>query len=70
MPRIVRFTANPAQITSGQASTLMWEVENATAVTISTVGTVQQTGTQEVRPTQTTTYTLTATNQSGEISAT
>jgi hypothetical protein len=48
----------------------MWEVENATEVSISSVGTVQQTGTQAVQPTQTTTYTLTARNQFGEVSAT
>ena len=38
------FTANPASISSGNASTLSWSVENAQTVTISTFGTVQPTG--------------------------
>jgi hypothetical protein len=45
-------------------------VENAQNVTISTIGTVQNTGTREVRPTTTTTYTLTATNPAGSVTAT
>jgi hypothetical protein len=69
VPRILRFTANPTQITSGQASTLLWAVENATSLRISSVGTVQSTGTQDVRPTQTTIYTLTATNRFGDATA-
>src|SRR5579884_50223 len=70
-PRIDRFTANPASIASGATSTLVWQVENATTVSISpTVGTVQQVGTQDVTPTQTTTYTLTASNQYGQVTAT
>lgn len=66
MPRILRFTANPTSITSGQFSALLWAVENATNVTITSLGTVQLSGTQDVRPTQTTTYTLTATNRAGQ----
>ena len=69
-PRVLNFTANPASITSGNASTLSWGVENAQNVTISTLGTVQSTGTREVRPTTTTTYTLTATNPTGSVTAT
>ena len=69
-PRIIRFTAAPMTITSGQASTLVWQVENATTVTISpTVGTVGLVGTQDVTPTQTTTYTITATNNFGQATA-
>ncbi|HYP06960.1 MAG TPA: OmpA family protein [Bryobacteraceae bacterium] len=69
-PRVLRFTADPASITSGNASTLNWAVENAQTVTISTLGTVQNSGTREVRPTQTTTYTLTATNANGSVTST
>ncbi|HZU47343.1 MAG TPA: hypothetical protein VFA16_08870, partial [Mycobacterium sp.] len=70
-PRIDRFTANPASIAPGATSTLVWQVENATTVSISpTVGTVQQVGTQDVTPAQTTTYTLTASNQFGQVTAT
>jgi len=69
-PRVLQFTANPTTITSGNASTLNWGVENADTVTISTIGTVSTTGTREVRPTTTTTYTLTATNRLGSVNAT
>ena len=66
VPRIIRFTAAPTQIISGQKSTLVWQVENADTVTISPVpGTVQLVGTSDVTPAQTTTYTLTATNKTG-----
>lgn len=70
-PRIIRFTANPTTIDQGGTSTLVWQVENATTVSISpTVGSVPLIGTSDVKPTQTTTYTLTATNNFGSVSAT
>jgi hypothetical protein len=69
VPRIVSFTANPTSIQSGQASTLSWSVENATNVSITSLGTVQNAGTQDVRPTQTTTYVLTASNKNGQVTA-
>jgi hypothetical protein len=71
LPRVIRFTAAPATITAGGTSTLVWQVENADSVTISPgVGTVGLTGTQDVQPQQTTTYTLTATNKNGSTPAT
>ncbi|MGH9632643.1 MAG: PKD domain-containing protein, partial [Bryobacteraceae bacterium] len=70
VPRILRFTAAPMQISSGQSSTLAWGVENATEVSISGIGTVDATGTRDVQPTATTTYTLTAKNANGEVTAT
>jgi hypothetical protein len=69
VPRIDSFTANPATIVSGSPSTLSWQVENATSVSISGIGTVQPTGSQSVSPTQTTTYTLTATNATGQVTS-
>jgi hypothetical protein len=70
-PRIIRFTANPATITKGATSTLVWQVENATTVTITPdLNTVPLIGTQDVTPQQTITYTLTATNNFGNVSAT
>ena len=71
VPRIVRFTAAPMEVVKGQPSTLVWAVENATDVKISSIGAgVGPTGSQEIRPDQTTTYTLTATNKFGQVSAT
>jgi hypothetical protein len=70
-PRIVRFSASPMEIEQGGRSTLSWTVENADTVRIDpVVGTVAPTGTTEVTPAQTTTYTLTATNAFGQVSAT
>jgi hypothetical protein len=69
-PRVISFTANPTTITAGQSSTLSWNVENADSVEISGIGTVQPTGTQSVSPAATTTYTLTARNRFGSVTAT
>lgn len=69
MPRIVRFSAAPAEIVSGEASSLVWQVEDATDVSISGLGAVAMTGSTNVTPTENTTYTLTARNASGEITA-
>ncbi len=69
-PRIVRFTANPTSIASGASSTLSWEVQNADTVEITHVGMVDpRTGTSNVSPTQTTSYTLTARNSKGSAAA-
>ena len=70
VPRIVRFTAAPPSIFAGDKATLLWAVENATEVSISGVGKVDRTGSTDVTPTQTTSYTLTAKNASGEVTAT
>ncbi|MCW5978104.1 MAG: OmpA family protein [Bryobacteraceae bacterium] len=69
--RIISFSATPPLVTAGQASTLIWNVENATEVSISpTVGSVNpQTGTVQVMPSQTTTYILTARNAVSEATA-
>ncbi len=69
-PRIDRFSASPLNITAGATSTLVWQVENATTIGISpNPGSVGLVGTQDVAPAQTTTYTLTATNSFGSVSA-
>ncbi len=61
------FTANPNTITSGQSSTLAWSTTNCTNVTISNLGyNVPTSGQQEVWPTVTTTYTLTAYSVGGK----
>lgn len=64
---VVRFSATPSQIASGQSSTLSWNVPNATSVSISGVGSnLNPSGTATVSPTTTTTYNLTATGQGGQ----
>lgn len=66
LPTIASFTANPTSITFGESSTLSWSTTNATAISINQgVGNVSATGTVEVSPEETTTYTLTATNSDG-----
>jgi hypothetical protein len=71
-PQIRQFTANPASIQSGQNSTLVWVVDNATSVSINQgVGNVDaRSGSVSVSPTVNTTYTLTATNANGSVTAT
>jgi len=69
LPRIIQFSASPMTIMSGQTSNLLWVVENATSVNISTIGTQPLAGTTVVSPAATTTYVLTATNQAGSVTA-
>ncbi|MDW8130230.1 MAG: OmpA family protein [Bryobacterales bacterium] len=70
LPRIVRFGAAPPEIVAGETSNLFWVVENADEVTISGIGRVETAGSREVAPATTTTYTLTARNRRGEVTAT
>lgn len=70
-PLITSFSADPEGIERGDVSTLSWNVSGADSITISpTVGTVSATGTAEVSPTTTTSYTLRATNSAGTSSRT
>jgi hypothetical protein len=71
IPQIVTFVANPPTIDAGQPSQLCWQVNNATNITIAPgVGTnLNANDCATVRPTSTTTYTLTATNATGQIQA-
>jgi len=63
-------TANPNTIEKGQSTTLSWETSNATDVSIDGVGAVQPTGSQQVSPADSTTYTLTAKGAGGTQTAT
>lgn len=64
-PSIASFTATPTSVSSGASATLSWDVSNASYVIISPqVGAVRGTSVT-LQPTQTTTYTLYATNQYG-----
>ena len=69
-PQIITFTANPTSIAAGQSSTLNWQVVNADTVTITSLGTVQLSGSSPVSPAATTTYTLTATRGGQTATAT
>jgi hypothetical protein len=70
LPVIVSFAANPATIDFGQSSSLSWVVQNATTVTIdNSIGTVGLTGSHAVSPASTTTYTITASNANGSVTA-
>lgn len=66
-PLSVTLTASPANITPGQQSTLSWTARGATSLSIDNgVGPVPLTpNTHMVSPTQTTTYTITATDSTG-----
>jgi hypothetical protein len=69
-PTIDSFTANPPTIQAGQSSTLSWSVSNATSLNIDNgVGTVASSGSRSVSPAASTTYTLTATNSAGSVTA-
>jgi hypothetical protein len=68
-PRIIRFSATPITINGGQASTLLWVVENADKVNITSLGDTTINGAQDVTPAQTTEYTLVATNKFGTATA-
>jgi OmpA family/PKD domain len=70
LPVIVSFAPNPATIDFGQNSVLSWVVQNATTVTVSTIGTVGLTGSHTISPPATTSYTITASNANGTVSAT
>jgi peptidoglycan-associated lipoprotein len=63
-------SANPDSIQAGQSSTLTWETQNAENVSIEGIGAVQPSGTQQVTPTQSTTYRLVAKGPGGTQEAT
>ncbi len=63
-------TASPDAIDKGQSSTLTWQTTNATDVSIDGIGAVQPSGTQQVSPAETTTYTLNAKGAGGTQTAT
>jgi hypothetical protein len=71
VPTISSFTASPASISpldGGGSATLSWSVASATSLSISGLGAVIGNSIQ-VSPSQTTTYTLTASNAQGAVTA-
>jgi hypothetical protein len=66
LPVIDNFALNPDTIEEGESSTLSWSTSNATSVSIDQgIGTVAPAGTTSVSPTESTVYTITATNSYG-----
>lgn len=63
-------TANPNSIQRGESTTLSWQTTNATDVSIEGIGAVQPNGSQQVTPTESTTYRLTARGAGGTQEAT
>ncbi|MBP7949976.1 MAG: lamin tail domain-containing protein [Verrucomicrobiales bacterium] len=71
LPSILNFTVDDDTISSGGSAVLSWQTSNASSVSISpVVGTVAAGGTVTVSPPATTTYTLTASNAAGTVTAT
>jgi hypothetical protein len=71
VPSIGSFSISPVIIEEGESSKLIWSVSSATKVSIEPeIGTVDSTGSQSISPSKTTTYTLTATNKYGIVTAT
>ncbi len=68
-PVIDSFTADPTRMERGQSATLRWAVRGATEVTVDQgLGAVQPSGSRQVFPSSTLTYTLTARSNVGEVS--
>ncbi len=72
VPTACKLTANPDEIPRGESSTLLWETTNAISAEITGAGapgSVQlPSGSANVQPSTTTTYTLTVTNATGQDS--
>jgi len=65
------FEADPPSVVEGEPSTLYWNVSGASTVRIDPhIGDVALTGNRVVSPPKTTIYTLTATNETGSVTAT
>ncbi len=62
----VSLTASPDTITAGQPATLSWNTANASTISISGLGTVAASGSKQVTPDDSTTYTLEAKGPGGD----
>ncbi len=71
VPQVVVFVASPSTIDAGSSSKLCWQVTGATSISILPgIGSnLNANDCATVSPTATTTYTLTATNATGQIQA-
>jgi hypothetical protein len=67
-PYISLFTVTPPEIDSGASSTLKWMAKDAAKVTIDQgIGEVPTSGSKQLSPSETTAYTLTASNAGGTV---
>ena len=71
-PTITSFTATPPSINAGASSALTWAATGATSIAIApgTFTSVSASGSTNIKPSATTTYTLTATNAAGSVTST
>jgi len=71
-PTIKSFVADPNSITAGESVTLSWKTQNATSISIKpgSFTSKSENGSTTVKPSSTTTYTLTATDAAGSVTAT
>ncbi len=63
-------SANPSSIEKGQSTTLTWQTQNATDVSIEGIGKVDPSGSRQETPADSTTYRLTAKGPGGTQDAT
>jgi peptidoglycan-associated lipoprotein len=63
-------TATPSDVVAGHSAQLSWNTQNATDVSIDTLGSVAVSGNRNVTPSASTTYTLTAKGPGGSVQAT
>jgi len=61
--------ASPETVTAGQPTTITWNADNANEITISGIGTVSASGSRQLTPAESTTYTLSAKGPGGKIDA-
>ena len=67
-PTVNNFEANPSLILEGQGATLIWNVSNATTISIApSIGDVPAQGSRLVTPNINTSYVLTASNEAGVV---
>ncbi len=72
-PQITVFMIEPATVTTGEAATLYWQVQNGQQIILRTAegeSLVGPVGNLRVQPTQRTTYSLVVRNDRGEVTAT
>ena len=66
----VTLNVSPSDITQGQSAELTWQAENATDVSIESIGTVEANGSKTVNPSESTTYRIIAKGPGGTSDAT